>query len=61
MIILILDDAGHDQPPTRLTCRRNCLGRPLVRVDAAKEEQVLAAVRVEGKPSSRIPWWIVAA
>mgnify|MGYP003694576315 CR=1 FL=1 len=49
MIVLILDDTGHDQPPTRSTCRRNRLGRPLVRVDAAEEEQVFAAVRVEGK------------
>ncbi len=49
MIVLILDDAGHDQPPTRSTCRCNRLGRPLVRVDAAEVEQVFAAVRVEGK------------
>ena len=49
VIVLILDDAGHDQPSTRSTCRRNRLGRPLVRVDAAEEEQVFAAVRVEGK------------
>src|SRR6185312_15599467 len=49
IILLILDDTGHDQPPTRSTCRRNRLGRPLVRVDAAEEEQVFAAVRVEGK------------
>ena len=49
MIGLILDDAGHDQPPTRATCRRDRLGRALVRVDAAEEQQVFAAVRVEGK------------
>jgi len=49
VIVLILDDAGHDQPPTRPTCRRNRFGRPLVRVDAAEEEQVFAAVRVEGE------------
>jgi hypothetical protein len=56
VIFLILDDAGHNQSPTRLTCRSNRLGRPLVRVDAAEEQQVFAAVRVEGKVlSSRMP------
>ena len=49
MIFLILDDTGHDQPTTRSSCRRNRLGRPLVRVDTAEEQQVFAAVRIEGK------------
>ena len=49
MVILILDDARHDEPPTRSTGRRDRLGCALVGVDAAEEEQVFAPVRVEGK------------
>jgi hypothetical protein len=49
VIVLILDDAGDDQAPTRSTCRFDRLGRSLVGVDAAEEQQVFAAVRIEGK------------
>ena len=49
VIVLILDDAGHDQPPARPARRRNRLGRPLVGVDAAEEEQIVAAVWVEAE------------
>lgn len=44
-----MDDAGHEQSPARPACCRDRLGCPLVRVDAAEEEQVFAAMRVEGK------------
>jgi hypothetical protein len=49
VIIPILDDTGHDEPPTRSTGRGNCLGCALVGVDATEEEQVFTPLRVEGK------------
>jgi hypothetical protein len=53
VIILILDDAGHDQFPSRSACRRDRFGCALVRVNAAKEKQILAAMRIEGKVLQR--------
>jgi hypothetical protein len=42
-------------------CRRDRFRYALVRMNAAEEKQIFAAMLIEWKVLQRLPWWIVAA
>src|SRR6202521_773476 len=52
-IVLVLDDAGHDQPPVRTARRLDRLRRTLVGMNTAEEQQAFSAGRVERKVVER--------
>ena len=51
-IILILDDAGDDEPAARAACHFNRFDRALVGVDAPEEEKIFVSLQ---QSSSRVP------
>ena len=61
VIILVLNDPGHDQSPSRSMCRRDRFSCTFVLMNSAKKSRSSLPCGSKGKSFSGIPWWMVAA